>query len=322
MIEMNRIAAVVCKAFFLAFAAMSCATVANAESVKVPVWSPARNFEAAMLNSLAVERFEDRDGPYFSIALERQLSAAEDHAGGRYFDVVDGYGARATVADGIISGVVSTDVTFERYTKKKRECANPKVKKCDDDDKIFVDIRCTRRFITINVSIRLVRTADDRIIYTASKPNSDKADWCRNEELPPEEEKVVTDQLNWIARQILADIAPRWSTDTIRFREKYDGVAKDDKTALKAIVRLVKTDVAAACTRWAALSPTSASHPTVMFNLALCAEHAGDLDRAQLLYTKMLTPDGRIATDVDASLKRIKGRKDGLAADLDRAESI
>ncbi len=322
MIEKNRIAAVACKIFLPAFAAMSCATMANAESVKVPVWTPARHFEAAMLNSLAVERFEDRDGPYFSIALERQLSAAEDHAGGRYFDLVDGSGARGIVADGIISGVVSTEVTFERHTKKRRECANPKVKKCGDADKIYVDIRCTRRFITINVSIRLVRTADGRIIYTTSKPNSDKVDWCRNETSPPEEEKVVADQLDWIARQIRADIAPRWSTDTIRFREKYDGVAKDDKSALKAIVRLTRTDVATACTRWAALSPTLASHPTVMFNLALCAEHAGDLDRAQLLYAEISDPAGRIASDVDASVKRIKGRKDGLAAELDRAQSL
>ncbi|NWO96236.1 tetratricopeptide repeat protein, partial [Escherichia coli] len=83
---------------------------------------------------------------------------------------------------------------------------------------------------------------------------------------------------------VRGDIAPTLSTYRIRVRESDKGMGKDQAQRFKDLVKLTKRDARGACAGWSALAGEVPDNPSITFNLGLCAEQAGNYEKALELY--------------------------------------
>lgn len=308
-----------CIAAVLAFV-MVAPGAARAEAVSINAWYGAPRREVARLSSIAVDRFAGDDGPALALVMERALADAADRRGDAYFDVLGASrrGDRGPVADGIVSGAVTTGVEKTRFKKKIRQCPDGPKAKCKDAEEIEVEIGCNRRVITFQADIRVVRSEDGRVIYSDADPQRDEVSWCPRDSAPADAEAVIRRMIDTVATNFTTAVVPRWRQSNIRFREDRKGLAKADAETFKLALRQTKGDVAAACATWAMIERSAPGQHAVLFNLALCAEAAGDLDRAASLYRAAASRSAGKSGDINDGLSRIARRLDAIEDDRAR----
>ena len=262
------------KALLLA-GALAWTGVAQAEVLEVTGEFPANNREASFLESISVDRFGGSDGTALQIAIERAL-------GGSQFELLGGRTGRDT-AEGSISGSVSSGVDESSFRKKEKQCVSKDDKgKCLKEEQ--VEIGCKRRIIDVKADIRIVRNTDGRILYSQPKPFRDEVEWCRGGSPGRTTEDVIEGAIQGIAGSLRGDIVPHVDTYKIRVRESTKGLPKEAANRFKELVKLTKRDADGACRGWEAMQAEAAGHPSVLFNLGLCAEQRGEYEKALSLY--------------------------------------
>lgn len=266
--------------------AMTAAGPACAESVQMRGKFAAPHREAALLDSLGIDRFNGRDGRQLEMAIERALSQP-DVDGRPHFDLIAAFGG-GPQPDGVLGGVVSSGVQDNRFKEKRKRCVEREggrdSGKCLREAEVEVD--CTRRVVNVTADLRLTRTSDGRIVYSAAKPRRNETSWCRGENPPRTEEEAVRGMILEIAAEVRRDIAPVVETYSIRFRESTKGLPKELNRPFKDIVRQTQRDLPAACAAWATMSAQAPDHPSITFDLGLCAEAERDYPRALGLYRR------------------------------------
>jgi hypothetical protein len=267
-------------------AAMTVAGPALAESVQMTGKFAPPYRDAALLDSLGIDRFNGRDGRQLEMAIERALSQP-DVDGQPHFDLIAAFGG-GHGPEGVLSGAVTSGVQESAYKEKRKRCVEREGGK--DSGKCLreaeVEVNCTRRVVNVSADLRLVRTADGRVVYTAGKPKRDEISWCRGDEPSRTVEESVRGMIEGIAGEVRRDIAPVVETYSIRFRESTKGLAKELNRPFKDIVRQTQRDLRGACTAWETMDAQAPNHPSITFDLGLCAEAAGDYRRALDLYRR------------------------------------
>src|SRR3546814_7463226 len=81
---------------------------------------------------------------------------------------------------------------------------------------------CRRRLITADADVRIVRTDDNRVLYSAPKAKRDEVTWCRGDDSPRAAEPVIADMIDAIAGEVRRDITPHMQDFHIRFRAGRD----------------------------------------------------------------------------------------------------
>lgn len=242
--------------------------------------------DAALLDSLGIDRFNGRDGRQLEMAIERALSQP-DVEGRPHFDLIAAFGG-GQGPEGVLSGAVTSGVQDNYYKEKQKRCVEreggKEKGKCLREAE--VEVSCTRRMVNVSADLRLVRTADGRVIYTADKPRRDEYSWCRGDSPPRTEEESVRGMIQNIAGEVRRDIAPVVETYSIRFRESTKGLAKEFNRPFKDIVKQSQRDLRSACGAWQAMDAQAPNHPSITFDLGLCAEAAGDYRAALDLYRR------------------------------------
>lgn len=257
-----------------ALVASSSAGVAQGEVLRITGEFPAGYREASMLHSLAIGRIEGQDGPALANAIERALS-------GTHFDLMGGRGARRD-ADGALSGGVTGGSEETPFIRKEKQCtARDKDGKCTKEE--LVEIRCRRRIVNLQASLRIVRSDDGRIVYSEQKPFRQETSWCQGQSPASTVEETVSDAIEQIGSSVRYDIAPSVRTYDIRVRESTKGMSKDLAKRFKELIKLTKRDARGACAGWDEMRE-AAGHPSLVFNQGLCAEQRGDYERAVALY--------------------------------------
>ncbi|WP_423604271.1 hypothetical protein [Sphingomonas sp. MS122] len=278
---------------------------ARAEAVRMTGKFAAPNRDAALLDSLGIDRFNGRDGRQLEMAIERALSQP-DIEGRPHFDLIAAFGG-GRGPDGVLSGAVSSGVQDNRYREKRKRCVEREGGK--DNGKCLreaeVELGCTRRVINVNADLRLVRIADGRVVYSAEKPKRDESSWCDGENPPRTEEEAVRGMIGAIAGEVRRDIAPVVETYSIRFRESTSGLPKELNRPFKDIVRQTQRDLRSACAAWQAMDAQAPNHPSITFDLGLCAEAAGDYRAALELYRRAAPLIGRGANEAVTGAERI-----------------
>lgn len=288
---------------------------ARAEAVQMTGKFAAPYRDAALLDSLRIGRFSGQDGLQLQMAVERALSHP-DIEGQPHFDLV---GGRGSDADGVLEGNVTSGVQESRYKGKERQCVEREGGKRDGKclREADVEVDCIRRIINVTADLRLVRRDDGRVVYSVEKPRRDEASWCRGKNPPRTTEEAVRSIIVGIADEVRSDIAPTIETYSIRFRESTSGLSKALTRPFKDIVRQTQRDLRAACAAWTAMDARAPDHPSITFDLALCAEAAGDYRRALWLYRKAATLIGRSSNEGTAGVERVNrliaGREDDRA---------
>lgn len=283
----------------------------HAESAIFSAEMPAPNREASFLESLAVGRMAGQDGDRLAFALERALGAPGAD-GAPAFAIIGGGGfGGGADADGIVSGQVTTGITEDRVERTRERCIER-----DDKDKCIkrgnVKERCRRRVITVGADVRIMRTADSRVVYSAHKPRRDEVTWCRGDSTPRAAEPIIADMIGSIAADVRGDITPHIEDFHIRFREGRDHMPKDIGRRFKDAVEISMKNPPVACAAWQAIDAEMPGHPSVTFNLGLCAEAAGDYATAMHYYeeTQRIDDDGDVRDALERVPLLIAGRAD------------
>jgi tetratricopeptide (TPR) repeat protein len=131
--------------------------------------------------------------------------------------------------------------------------------------------------------------------------------YCEDDRTPPAVDSMVEELAGRFALAVRRDIAPEYRAEDIRILESRDGITKEDREAFKTAIRLTKTDVPGACDAFAALEATNPADVSVLFNIGLCHESAGDLDQAEARYRTVLGLK-RGKFEAQAGLDRIASR--------------
>ena len=293
-------------AAMIGLAAMGAAAgPAYAEAVRMTGKFAAPYREAALLDSLGIDRFNGRDGRQLEMAIERALSQP-DIEGQPHFDLIAAFGG-GQGPDGVLSGAVASGVQDSRYKQKEKRCVEREGGR--DSGKCLkeaeVEVGCTRRVVNVNADLRLVRIADGRVVYSAAKPRRDETSWCEGKNPPRTVEESVRSMILDIAAEVRRDIAPVVETYSIRFRESTKGLAKEFNRPFKDIVKQTQRDLPAACAAWEAMDGQAPNHPSITFDLGLCAEAAGDYAKALELYRRAAPLIGRGSNEATAGVERV-----------------
>lgn len=287
------------------------AVPASAETLAVEGLYPARSREAAQLGSLVVERFGGRDGRELSFVLEGMLAELTVY-GQPYFRVV---AERSSApADAVLSGIANAIVENAAVEEGRKECVerdgNGKCLREQD-----VKIRCQRRTITLNPSLRMARIDDGGIVYQRQILQRDQVVICPDRTADRSVVDTVAMLMDRIAGEVRSDIAPVYRSDAIRVLEVRKGLDKNQSNRFRDALKATARNPQGACDIWRALDSEVPGQGSLVFNLALCAEQRGDLDEAQVRYrqAQTLLPRER---GINAAFDRINARR---AAESDYA---
>lgn len=284
----------------------------HAEKIAVNGWYAAQNREVAKLQSLAVDDFTGNEGGSLAAAIERSLADTRDRAGDPYFHIRSRWGT-TSAPDGVVDGNMQVRVDTSPFKRKVKRCIdNQDSTNCTDDKKAEIEIKCTRRVISAAVDVRIVRTADDRLIYTRSLPQRNETSWCQGENLPPDVDVIVRPFVDTAARQLRSEIIPFGRSEKIRIRENRDKMVKVDSDQMKALIKITDKQPAKACEGWRAMEARGVAHDTLSFNLGLCYESEGDLDTALDYYEHVAAASSKLSGDVRDALDRVRRHIAGI----------
>src|SRR3546814_20883873 len=108
-----------------------------------------------------------------------------------------------------------------------------------------------------------------------------------------------------IAGEVRRDITPHMQDFHIRFREGRDHMPKPIAARFKQAVEISEDRPAEACAAWQAIDAEMPDHPSVVFNLGLCAEAGGAHGTAMRDYRRQqqTTAKGRDGRDAPAPVQ-------------------
>ena len=292
---------------FGAVAILASSGAAMAETLTVSGWYAAEERSASMLRSLSVDRFDGDEGPSLVYEIERKLREARDRDRAPYFEVKSRYAQ----VEGVVHGDVRVRLDNENFTRKAKRCPDDIYStKCKDDVKIEVDLYCVRRIVTTAANIRITRLSDDAVAYSRNLPGRHESESCEGDRKASDLDNVIATLLRRSAEEFVDQITPSARTDAIRVRESRSGMSKADGKQMKALISATKKSAPAACAGWREMEARGVAHPTLRFNLGLCAESAGELETA-LNYYRPLAAESRNADDAVAAVERIERRYAG-----------
>ncbi|HTM95627.1 MAG TPA: hypothetical protein VL100_07410 [Croceibacterium sp.] len=282
--------------------AASVAHPAMAETLPVGGVYPAGSDAAAAVQSIAVEPFGGIDGQTLAIALGDELRAVSI-GGTPYFRVVPG--GRAAEAEATLQGTLSVERSRrDSYDKEREECVErDKDDKCTKREKR--KIPCWEAVVRIDPSIRLI-DPDGMLLDAFDEPRESATRYCRDDRRPSQDD-MIRQLTQALARDLRFRFAPVERVEDIRVMEDRNGLANADKDRFRDALRLTKQDGRLACDAFHALEGTNAGHPSVLFNLGLCAESAGDLAAAEDYYRRTLAANAK-ADYAGMGLRRIADR--------------
>jgi hypothetical protein len=282
----------------LALVGLGVAAGASAEVAQMRGKFPAAIREADLLETVVVDRFGGRDGRQFESALDQAIGAPNGQP------------------DGVLSGGVTTGVEENKYQGSEERCVEWKDGKQDGSclKRAQVQLPCIRRVINLTVSIRLVRVADNLPVWSDNRDSRDETSWCQGKSPLRTTEETVSSMIRDAAQRIRNDIRPSWETYKVRFREDRDGMAKDVGNDFKATVKRSVNDLRGACADWAQLDKRQPNHPSILYNLGVCAEASGAWPDAQNYYRSAQAALPKRSGDMADSINRV-GRLMAARAD-------
>lgn len=280
----------------LAAGAMIAAPAAHAESVKMHGKFAAPVREVGMLRSISVDRFSgSRDAPVFEAALERALASAG------HFEMFSGRRGRDS-AEGLVSGNVSSSVSGSDYKKKVKSCAERKDGKCVREEE--KEVLCRLRTISVDADVR-VTDGRGRLLFSGARPFREERRWCPGETPPGSADERISAALGDIAEGLRMEFAPHRADYSVRFRESTRNLPKELVRGFRDTVKLTQRDLKAACASWKAMDVQAPNHPSVVFDLGLCAEAARDYRGALAYYERAAPLIGRGGNEATEGADRV-----------------
>lgn len=321
----------------LVFALSACATPA----INTISLVPAKSTEAATLKQVAVLPFEGQDGKRFASEIEGVL-ASINIGDKQYFALVDrtviekildeetrlsqsgvvdpktaARIGRAVGAKGIYTGVITTANSIDNnYSAKRDRCVNynEKEKECKQWQEYTVS--CTKRSAAFSFTPKLIEVETGRVVYADNISGTSEAQGCQDDQKPlPSGVELLGRAKQSAKATFRTDIAPSYVSFRVKLMDLTDGItSKDVKQKLKNGLDYAKNGrLDRACEIWGEARILSPDSPSLIYNLGVCAETAGDLEQALDLYKKsdklLNKPDDRITVALRRASSAIQNKK-------------
>jgi len=317
-------------------------------ALKTTALMPAKFHEAAKLKEIAVLPFDGPGGREFAAEIEGTLAAVTIDAK-QYFSLIDrtktekilqeqvlsqtGIVDETTAAKvgkmvgakGIYTGIVTAANSRDNpYAEKRRECSERQVKydkqgKTREGNCIrwkSFTVSCIRRDALFTFTPKLVEVETGRIIYSNNLSGAATASACRDSKTPLPSGFALIGQAKERAKVVFKrDVAPSYVTFDIRLMDSKQGVdAKEAGEKLDQGMDYVKHKrLDRACELWEEARTLAPNSPSLLYNLAICAEATGDLEKALDLYKKadraLNKPDDRITAGIGRASEGIQKQK-------------
>ncbi len=285
-------------------AAAGCGAIAHAETLPVEGIYAAGTDAPSQVRSIAVADFSGRAGERLAFAIDSALRGAVIE-GRPYFDLTftapafgnsytydggndaRGQADRRGGPDAVMRGIAEVEWRdSDAGAKDVEECAIRDDRgKCTE--KKTVSYPCRAREVSLRPEVRLVAHGGE-LLYAKGDTLTASRRFCKDERDTPSVDSMIEELAGGFAAAMRSDLAPQYRSEGIRLLESRDAIAKADHTAFKAAVRQTKTDIAGACSAFEALEPANPRAVSVVFNIGLCHESAGDLEAAGQFYQAVL----------------------------------
>lgn len=338
----------VIKFLLLAVALFTMASCAQPVAIKINFFEPAKYHEASKLREIAVLPFDGTDGAGFAAEIEGLISSV-NIGEKRYFTLVDRmkldriisemkFSQSALVdpanaanlgkmvgAKGIYTGVVTaSNASDNLYTEDRTRCVQHEIKydkkgrpyegKCLRYERYKV--KCIERIAIFSFVPKLIEVETGRVVYANTISQTAKASACEDSMKPLPSAVELIAKAKQSAKEIFRrDITPHYVTLEVKLMDAKDGITSNQaEEKLKQGIDFAKVNrMDRACELWAEARILSPNAPSILYNLGICAEVAGDLQQAYDLYRKadrlLSKPDDNINMAISRVLETMHKQK-------------
>ena len=254
-------------------------TPAQAETLRISGFYPAASDDAAALRSIAVERFSGPDGERLSFLIEDRLRQIVFYDEPWLTVLVP---ELARDADAVLQGYASPRFAETAYTEERETCIAR-----DDEgtctERGMVQAECLRVNVSLRPSLRLI-ASNGRVIWSAEPNRAQDFLYCPAFDDRPQVDPTIDSWLEAIAGEARFALAPHYANRDIRIMESRSGLPRASRRPFADAIRLTEVDPGAACTAFMDLLAANPAHPSLTFNVGLCAEQRGDYAGADRHY--------------------------------------
>ena len=316
-----------------------------APAVKTTTLIPARFHEATKLREVAVLPFDGHYGREFAAEIEGVIGSINvDNK--QYFTLIErtkiekilkeqelsqtGIMDETTAAKvgkllgakGIYTGVVTVANTRDaHYTQNRKECSRREIKydkKGNPSEGNCISWRnytvsCTKRNATFAFTPKLIEVETGRIIYSNNISEMTTASACPDSRTPLASGFELIAKAKETAKAAFKrDIAPSYVTFNIKLMDSKDGIAsREAAEKLDLGMDYAKNGrLDRACELWGEGRILSPNSPSLIYNLAICAEVRGDLEKSLDLYKMadraLNKPDDKITAGIGRVSETLK----------------
>jgi len=300
---------------------------------------PAEYHQASLTKTVAVLPFSGKGGVEFGAELEGLLTSI-DINGHPYFTVVDRVSIDKVVselklsqsaladsstavklgqiigAQGIYTGAVTVNnVRDNDFRTQRSECVEYQMKRDEKGNlhqgscirwrKYYVN--CTRRQANVSVTPKLIDVATSKILYSKNISGAAESSGCEDGSPPQGKQELLDLARQTVKNVIRKDIAPYYVTTMVKLKDETDGMdLSAAKDRLRMGIRFAESrrmDVA--CEQWGEARQMAPESPSILYNLAICAETVADLDSALRLYQQADRLLGKPDEDITLGLARV-----------------
>ncbi len=310
-----------------------------ATTIKTTVVRAAKHHDAAKFRDLAVLPFDGNAGEKVSYQTEAAL-AGVSVANSQYFRLADrkqlstvisemklGHsslvepGSMAKIgklagARAILGALATEQPTETRYREERSECEEYETITGKDGKKKTGNcirtrrwmVNCVKRQASVLFVPRLVEVESARVIYSRNLQRSRSSSGCLDYSTP----ETVAELANKAWREVISD----FTRDVAPYSVVLELTLSDDDSGIPAGVPQSRfsqgfefaraTRMDRACEIWGELIPYSTSAPFLLYNLGICAEIAGDYDKAADFFKKADRETKEPDENIGKALSRIQ----------------
>jgi tetratricopeptide (TPR) repeat protein len=285
----------------------------QAPRTAVLMQTPAESNEAASIRRVAVLTFEGYQGREFAAEIQGVLAGAKIHDAA-YFSVADRSMNERIFAEiklsqsgaiskeqalrlgrmlgvkGLYAGNVGNVTNSQSHYQESRSRCN------DTNAKLFslcknpvnTTVSCTRNVVTFAFSPKLIDAETGQIVYGRNISESVATQSCSDDTTPSPSNAQMAEQAKKLAlKSFLKDVAPSFQEVQVQLLDSSAGLDAQAQAKLsQGVAFAVAMRLDRACELWEEANQRANRSPALHYNLGVCAEAGGRIERALELYTQ------------------------------------
>ncbi len=257
---------------------------------------------------------------FFTVAERNQLKKALDEIQFGQSGLTDPrkaarVGKMVNVKAIYMGRIVNSKVKQEYFREKKQECT-----KLKDPNKIFsrcldyktVYVPCVKKVASFRFTPKLVSVETGQVIFAKNIQTYATDTYCENSgDGIDSDQTLLTKAKNEGLQRFIASVAPTYINQSLTIMENKEGLTEKAETLFSAALEFSKHQrMDRACELWVRSNNLQFSPvPALTYNLGLCQEIKGQLDKALQLYQKadrlLLKPEDIISQGIVRVNKKI-----------------